>query len=186
MTLITEPSKPEILVLADYDGGGLASSEIDSQGKGTSYLVQNETGDTAREFVVDEAGLDLHYIKLFDVAKDISNYDQLAFEYRSTVYDEMRTIQIQLRFANKETPGVQNFWNWKSPVPLSAGYSNWTRVFVDLSEMNFQLGVDWQPGCDFNLDKLEGIAVLILANGSDKVGNLIDLDNIQLLTNENK
>ena len=85
-----------------------------------------------------------------------------------------------------DTPGVQNSWNWKSPVPLSAGYNNWTLVFVDLSEMNFHLGVDWQPGCDFNLDELEGIAVLILSNGSDRVGNIIDLDNIQLLTNKNK
>jgi hypothetical protein len=139
-----------------------------------------------REFVVDTTRPDLHYIKQFNVAEDVSNYDQLAFDYRSKFYDTESTLEIQLRFTNKENPGVRNFWNCKSPVPLSAGYGNWTRVSVDLSEASFQLGVDWQPGCDFNLDVLEGIAVLIRANDSNEVGNVIDLDNIQLLTNENK
>ena len=186
MTLIAEPAKPEALVLADYEGGGLAGLEIDPQDETTSYLVQDEVGDTMREFVVDATRPNLHYIKQFDVAEDVSNYDQLAFDYRSQFYDSEGALQIQLRFANKERPGVRNFWNCKSSVPLSAGYGDWTRVFIDLSEANFQLGVDWQLGCDFNLDMLEGVAVMIRTNGSDGSANIIDLDNIQLLVNENE
>ena len=179
MMFAAVPSEPEALVLADYDGGGLA-------GVATSYLAQDEVGDTMRKFVVNATRPDLHYIKQFDVAEDVSNYDQLAFDYRSQFYDAEGTLQIQLRFANKERPGVRNFWNCKSSVPLSAGYGDWTRVFVDLSETNFQLGIDWHPGCDFNLDMLEGVAVMIRTNGSDTSANIIDLDNIQLLVNENK
>ena len=190
MILIAESPEPEVLVLTDYDGNGLAGVDITPRGEETSYLVQDETGDTARAFVagLDELngpdGPEPYQIKRFDVAEDVSHYDQLAFDYYSTVYDERRSIQIQLRFANKENPGARNFWNWKSPVPLSEACGDWTRVSVGLSATNFQPGVEWQPGNDFNLDRLEGIAVLILAEEAEEAESVIYLDNIELLVNE--
>ena len=184
-TPITKPSKPEPLVLSDYDGGGVAGFETDPQDEASSYLVQDETGNTVREFVIDAARRNLYYIKQFDVVQNVSDYDQLAIDYSSQAYDTMGALQMQLRFTNKENPNVPNFWDLKSPVPLSASYGDWTRVCVELSEVNFKLGVDWQPGCDFNLDSLEGIAIKILPNRSDRAANVIRLDNIQLLVNEN-
>ena len=170
--------KPAVLMLEDYDGGGLSGYEFNPQGDSTIYLVEDGAGGTAIECVVDTAGPTIHYVKLLDVAEDISNYNSLLFDFRSLFYDASSTIEIQLRFTNKQNPDVENYWNWFSPVPLSSGHGEWTRVIVDLSEINFQLGVEMRPGCDFNLDSLEGIAVLI--NSSGQTYNIVELDNIQL------
>jgi hypothetical protein len=181
---IAKSSSPKMLVLSDYEGGGLAGVEINSQSPASSYLTKDEFGDTMKALVADKSGADLHYIKRFDVAADISTYDQLSIDCYSTGYDPKGTLRIQLRFANKDNPGVQNFWDCKSPVSLSSIYGDWTRVQVDLSERNFQRSGGWQPGNGFNLDRLEGIAVHIVANGSAEAQNIIYLDNIELMVNE--
>ena len=102
------------------------------------------------------------------------------FDYYSAGYDISRTLQIQLKFANKSNPTLANYWNWKAPKRLSEGYGKWTRVTLDLSTADFKLDSDWQPGNSFNLDKLEGITVRILKNGKGAIENTVYLDNIEL------
>lgn len=168
----------EVFVLEDYDGNGVDGDDGGLFGEGTTKLVSNASGNTVRELVDDASNFGLIQIRDFSAEQDVSGYDHLEFSYYSEAADKKRTIQLQLSFANPKNPSAENLWDWQMPVVLAEGYGQWKKARIDLKEANFERASPWVEGSDFDLTRLNRIAILILRNGAIEAASPVYVDNI--------
>lgn len=181
-TLPVAGSNAESLILEDYNGGGVDGVEIGPFGEGVSVLVDDKSGNRVRKLVDDATHFGLIHIKDFEVDQDVSGYKSLEFWYFCEAADSERTLQVQLSFTNPLDPRIENLWNWRMPVTLAAGSNNWTKASINLTESQFERASERLEGNEFDLTRLNRIAVLILSNGASEVASPVYVDNIAVST----
>lgn len=174
----SDPSK-DALTLVDYENTS-EYEHVGTYGEGTGQVKVDSSGNSVGSFIDDDTGFGLIEIYQLHNQLNIEDYQELVFDFLSYGQDSTRTIEIQLRFENKENAGADNFWNWKQPPTLSSGYGNWTKISIALNPENFERSSRWQQGSEFNLDQLKGLAVLILSNSSSEPSSEIYVDNIRV------
>ena len=161
-------------VLEDYNGGSTAIDYNQTFGGGEAYRrVEGPLGSKSETLLLqnyalneDNRSFGLIHITDFAYEIDIDNYRDgyLQFAYTTENYDPCRTIEIQLSFTNSVNPNVENFWKWRIPANLIEGFNEWHTASIQLNEQNFIRNSSYQEGNDFDLTRLNRIAVLVLLN----------------------
>lgn len=191
--IMTEANKDFMakFVLENYDDASLETGEARLEGGaylgpygGGSAVVTSlpaaEPANATLKFDNYGSNWGVIQIKTF-TASDVSEYTSLEFSFLSESDDRTRTVQIQLGFENTISDS-ENTWNWVAPPTLSAGYNEWTQVSIPLDATHFTRAVAYAEGNDFDLTRLNRIAVVLLNNGAAAgTENPVYVDNIKLV-----
>lgn len=146
-----------------FNGKWLAWGDSELRQAATGLIGPGYDSDTSRRLVQKKGqwwGVVAQ--KVFDSVVDISDYASLQFWWRSDYDDAVRSLDVNLVFAN--AAGAEVIYSLKESLEpkLQQGFASWTLLTIPLVETHF----DVELRGDFDLTRLQRLEILIRNNGA--------------------